>query len=138
MRSYRSLEHTSEAAIHVEGDTLEELFRAALEGMASILKQSGCRDGAPAVRTDEIALEARDATTLLVDFLSETLTLAEIRRVLYCEAQFAELSETYVRAALVGRDAGGFDDDIKAVTYHGAQVRKNSAGRWETNIIFDI
>lgn len=137
MRSYRSLDHTSEAAIQVEGDTLEELFRAALEGMASILKEGGCRDRATS-RNDEVSLEARDSTALLVDFLSEVLTLTQIRRVLYCEAQFAELSETALRASLGGSDAGSFDDDIKAVTYHGAQVRKNLAGCWETAIVFDI
>jgi SHS2 domain-containing protein len=30
-----------------------------------------------------------------------------------------------------------FNDDIKAVTYHGAEV-VNDAGKWRTPVIFDI
>ena len=42
------------------------------------------------------------------------------------------------RKSTHGFDIEEFDDDIKAVTYHEAEVRKNGKGNLETYMIFDI
>ena len=39
---------------------------------------------------------------------------------------------------LSGTRINNFDEEIKAVTYHEANVIKNKKGLWETCIIFDI
>ena len=43
-----------------------------------------------------------------------------------------------VRAELAGRAVDGFGEDIKAVTYNEAEIRRNAAGNLETMLVFDI
>lgn len=135
MRNHRFLSHTSEAALLAEADSLDELFRAALEGMNQLLSHA---IPSTETRTDEIELRAADTTSLLIDFLSDALTRSHINRVVYFAADFAELDAETLRATLHGAAVAQFDEDVKAVTHHGAQVRCNTSGHWETEVIFDI
>ena len=57
---------------------------------------------------------------------------------MYDRVVFSELSDNNLRAELFGREVDGFSEDIKAVTYHGASVSKNSDGNLEIIILFDI
>jgi len=43
-----------------------------------------------------------------------------------------------VRAELRGQPVGAFGEDVKAVTYHEAEIRLNAAGGFETRLVFDI
>jgi len=43
-----------------------------------------------------------------------------------------------VRAELARRPVDGFGEDVKAVTYHEAEIRRNAAGGFETRLVFDI
>ena len=44
MRSHKLIGHTADIRLHVEGDTMEELFTAALEGMNGIIKVDACKN----------------------------------------------------------------------------------------------
>ena len=79
-----------------------------------------------------------DITALLVDFLGELVRLASTYKEAYSRIIFDELSSSSLRATLVGEKISEFGDDIKAVTYHEANIVKNAQGRWETDIVFDI
>ena len=57
---------------------------------------------------------------------------------MYDRVVFSELSDNNLRAELFGREVDSFSEDIKAVTYHGASVSKNSDGNLEIIILFDI
>ena len=131
---FRRLEHTSELRLRVSGATLEALFRDALRGLAANMRPRG--PGAPVTRT--LTLEAADATALLVDFLSEALALMQGRRESYRTARFTTLTPRRLEATLTGCAVGGFDEDIKAVTYHEAAVAPETGGGWATNLVFDL
>lgn len=120
----------------VRGRTFQELFGDALRGMNSILKSF--IEGRGKKTRREIAVEAADRSALLVDFLNEALALSLIHREIYTEVMFRELSETFLRAGLVGVGVYEFDEDIKAVTYHEVEIKKNENGEWGTAIVFDI
>jgi SHS2 domain-containing protein len=79
-----------------------------------------------------------DTTCLLVDYLSDVLTLSYTEKAVFCAVNFHKLEETSLSARIYGRAVEGFDEEIKAVTYHGANVRQNQKKQWETCIIFDI
>jgi SHS2 domain-containing protein len=85
-----------------------------------------------------IALEAVDATALLIDFLNEVLLASHIHKEVYNEVIFKRLSERSLEARLSGFIAKSLGEDIKAVTYHEADVKKKKDGTWETMLIFDI
>ena len=138
MRSHNLISHTADARLRVEADTREELFRAALEGMNELIKNGFCkhRKGYP-VR-EEILLTAGDTTALLIDFLSDVLTLSHQNQALFCAVDFLEFTETTLRAIIHGAKTEDFEEDVKAVTYHEVEVKKNEAGNYETLIVFDI
>jgi SHS2 domain-containing protein len=137
------LEHTADVRLLVEGRTLEELFAEALRAMMDVMKPE--EEAAPArapersaESTRRVEVESPSATALMVDFLNEALCLAHSHRERYEEVEFTGISESHVRAVLRGRPVESFGEDIKAVTYHEAEIRKNAAGNLETKLVFDI
>ena len=138
MYKIEALPHTADARLRIEADTLEELFRAALRAMGNLLQERAC-DGEPAFdRACRVALTAGDATGLLIDLLSEVLTQSHAQRAVFCRFKSLALDATAVRAEVLGRTVDGFDEDIKAVTYHEAGILRNETGNWQTNVVFDI
>jgi len=66
------------------------------------------------------------------------LCLAHTHRESYAGAEIEAISETHIAATLRGCAAESFGEDIKAVTYHEAEIRENAAGNLETVLVFDI
>jgi SHS2 domain-containing protein len=135
---YKLLPHTADARLYVTSPALKGLFSSALKGMAEIIKEGACKKGVSLNVKNNIKVEAFDATTLLIDFLSEILTKTYEQNTIYCSIKFYKLTETELKADILGKRAEKFDTDVKAVTYHEAQVSKNKRGQWESIIIFDI
>ncbi len=133
---YHLLDHTSELSLQVTGHSLPDLFSDALEGTMHILKHQSLKATKPIIRN--IKLTAPDITTLLIDFLNETLYLAQTHKEIYPQITFVKLESTQLQATLKGLPVKSFDDDIKAVTYHQAHVHQNQAGEWQTKIVYDI
>ena len=130
--------HTADVAIHIMADTLQGLFRTALRGMNNILKPGFCDhiDHSDSVMSVEITTP--DSTNLLVEFLSEVLTLSYVHKAIFCHVYFSQFSQNHLEAKLFGAWFTEFDEEIKSVTYHEADVRQDEMGNWETAIIFDI
>lgn len=136
MKSYKILGHTADIRLRVEASTLQELFEAAIEGMSHIMKPSIVSTEEKIKRT--IETQSPDTTALLIDFMSEVLYQSHANKEIYTEIRFSEFSETALKAEIYGQKVDEFDEDIKAVTYHEAEVIKNEEGKHETMIIFDI
>ena len=135
MRRYEFISHTAEAGLLVQSDTMDGLFRAALQGMAEWLKPAQSRE---AVYRRQLTVTSVSRQTLLVDFLIEVLTRSQIERVVFFDAEFSRMDPSCVEATLVGSPVEQFEDDIKAITYHGAGIRKREDGLFESEVIFDI
>jgi len=138
MKTIRHESHTADVQIMVKTDTLEELFEGALEGMNRILKKNIPLVNIDQVEQFEIEISSPDNTSLLIDFLSEVLTVSYEKRRIFSGLKILELKASRIKARVYGMPVKSFDEDIKAVTYHMAKVEKNSAGKWQTRIIFDI
>ena len=135
---YELIQHTADIRIRVMASSVQELFRDSLRGLmhyiSGELPDSGMRS--PDARTD-IQLDAPDQTALLVDFLNEALLRSHLDHVVFSDVKFASLTETALTAALIQTDAE-MAEDVKAVTYHEADVRQQDDGRWTTTIVLDI
>jgi SHS2 domain-containing protein len=116
---------------------MEELFLAGLEGMAALLAPPAVGEHSSPLAVD-VAIESLDATSLLIDFLSEALTMSEIRRAVFRTALFTRLDATSLAARLEGAQVECFERDIKAVTHHAAAITRGADGNFETMVIFDI
>lgn len=138
MYKYHILPHTADVRLKVSGKNLNELFEAALAGMNEIIKPGFCAKKTKPEYTQPVALEARNVTELLVGFLSEVLALSHEKKCIFCEVRFLEFLPTKLSAELRGSAQTSFEEDIKAVTYHEAEVRQNPDASWETVLVFDI
>lgn len=132
---YELLHHTADVRVRVFAPDLRTLFEDALRGMFEILEPSVSADAVER----SIRVESADLTALLVDFLNEALSLALTRRECYdrIERFDADLEMHAVSAVLIGHRVAGFGDDVKAVTYHEAELVHGESG-WETMLVFDL
>ena len=132
------LSHTADIRMKIQGSDLIELFQAGIIGMGNILKDGFCDKKAPATIKLKIELIAADSTCLLIDFLSEILSSSYVEKAIFCEVDFLRLTPGKMKAEIHGVRVENFDEEIKAVTYHEADVHCNEKGYWETVVIFDI
>jgi SHS2 domain-containing protein len=145
VRTYQFISHVADVRLKIEGDSLEELLTAALEGMGNLIKKEFCQNNSTQpdaeqenLLKEKIEISSADTTTLLIDFLSEVLTHTQVNKAVYCKIRFENLTNNFLSATILGKSVENFDEDIKAVTYHEAEIKKNENGNFETIIVFDI
>ncbi|WP_281542262.1 archease [Maribacter aestuarii] len=132
------LPHTADIRMKIEGSHLEELFRAGVKGMSHILKAGFCDRNVGFDCKLVLEITALDSTCLLIDFLSEALSTSYAENAIFCEVEFLDFTPHHTIAEIRGKKIQGFDEEIKAVTYHEADVCKNNRDQWATLVIFDI
>ncbi len=134
MSPVKILSHTADLEIQITAKSREELFRDALVGMT---QESGpIYSDEPGI-TRQISIQSPDQNSLLVDFLSESLRLGDTENEAYESVDFDELTEKSLRARLYGKPIKKLSLEIKAVTYHGLEIKETKTG-WEARIVFDI
>jgi SHS2 domain-containing protein len=84
-----------------------------------------------------IEIEALDAESLLVQWLSELAYWAEIESLVFNKFDFQEVTSTRVQALVSGARVHNLAKYIKAVTYHNLQIVKTDCGL-EATIVFDV
>lgn len=138
MKYYKVIPHTADIRLKVEGDTLKNLFAASLEGMNEIINRGFCVTKIKYDLEKKISITSSNVTLLLIDFLSKILTLTDIDNAIFCKIRFIKLKDSGLDAIIFGKKTDRFDQDIKAVTYHQAQIKKNKDGNYETIVVFDV
>jgi SHS2 domain-containing protein len=131
---YEIVQHTADVRMQVSAASQEELFAEAVRGLMNLVEPEGIQKRQ--VRA-QIHIAAPDLTSLLVDFLNEVLTRCHIRREVYPRVVFPSMTAVALDAELEGHPVAGFAEDVKAVTYHEADVRERD-GLWTTTLVFDI
>ena len=129
------LEHTADVRLKVSGSTPEDLFAESVAGLMELM-QPREDQGSAVVR--HVTLTSPNLTTLLIDFLGMVLLGAQTRRERYDRVRFDELTDQTLEADLTATPIAGFGRDVKAVTYHEAEVQSAGGAQWETMIVFDI
>ncbi|MCF8035614.1 MAG: archease [Desulfobacteraceae bacterium] len=135
---YEVIDHTADTGIRVWAGTPTGLFAEACRAMFELITDNS--RVAP-VKTRKLFIEGIDQTDLLINWLRELLMLWSADRELVASVQISELSEKNLRATVRTQP---FDPeyhviytDIKAVTYHGAEIISRDR-HWETSVIFDV
>lgn len=135
MQKYEILEHRGDFKIRVFGGDKKELFLNALLGMEAGL-QPEIKNQKSNLKT--IKIKSLDANALLVDFLSEVLYWIQVKKEIYTDIKFEKFSDTELEAELIGNKVERFGEDIKAVTYHGLDIKQTEDGAFEAIVLFDI
>ena len=133
---YKIIPHTADVRLHVNAANQKALFRDALQGLMGVMDPKIVNRKSQIVRP--FTLHAVDRTALLIDFLNEVLTQAQTEKETYRAMRFTKLADTELEAELTAFPVSEFGEDVKAVTYHEANVRQNAQGEWETRLVLDI
>lgn len=131
---YEVVPHVADVRLRVEAASIETLFADALRGMYAVM---GGEPGSSAVTRSVEVTDSADQTALLVDFLNEVLHRAHVGGEMFDEVRFERLDQTSLRARLTGTARASFREDVKAVTYHEADLRRMGAS-WSTMLVFDL
>jgi len=132
---FEVVEHTADWAIRVIGTDLAQLFCHAAEGMSSLM--AGDLEVLPLDVVRTLDLQAYDAESLLVEWLSELAYWAEMEQMVFRQFDLIEVTPTELKGTVRGGRAPMLHKHIKAVTYHNLAIIENDEGL-ETTIIFDV
>jgi SHS2 domain-containing protein len=132
---FEEVDHTADRALHIHGRDLPELFVNAAAGMNSLMLSSDCGGVGTVEKT--IELEAIDAESLLVAWLSELAFWAETASLIFSRFDVMELSPTRLRAVIRGDQLTAIEKHVKAVTFHNLAIRRTPAGLSVT-VVFDV
>ena len=132
---YEEIEHTADWALRLFGRDLRELLINGARGMVSLLVAAP--ETIPLEREARLALDAVDAESLLVNWLSELAYWAEMEGVIFREFELIEVKPTALRAVVRGGRAPDLKKHIKAVTYHDLEIVEQEEGLVAT-VVFDV
>lgn len=138
MGHFEFIEHTADKGFRVEAGSLADLFETSVRGLAKLLREDLLPDSTQLPESHQLKVTAQDRTALLVNFLSEVLTQSHIQKTVFIRAKIDEISPKKVQAQIYGTPVDYFDEVIKAVTYHQAEIKGSGNATITTNIIFDI
>ena len=137
MVAYVLLDHTADLGFECQAGTLEELFATAALALSDIM----VRTEPLAVReTREVAATGADDAARLRAFLDEVLFLFETKGFVAKTAE-VRFEGKAVRAVLGGQVVDlathPIERVVKAVTYHGLEVKRTKGGH-RARVILDL
>lgn len=136
------IDHTGDIGLQVTADTLPQLFERAALGMFSVLTDL---DAVRPVDDTTISAAGRDREALMVRWLSELNYRHTVHDAVYGAFAVESIDETNQGFTLTATVRGEALDparhpvhtEIKAVTFHGMEIRETSDG-WAVQVIFDM
>ncbi len=132
---FEIVDHTADWALRVNGRTLADLFIHAAQGMASLMVADP--NAIPQNKTLQIELDAYDAESLLVDWLTELAYWAEMEQMVGRVFEVTAVAPTHLNATVHGGKTNELQKHIKAVTFHNLAIIETADGL-EVTIVFDV
>lgn len=139
---FETVEHTADLAYVARGESREELFRHAAEGLTAFLLDL---QTIAATQYDSIEVEGADLEECLVSWLNELIYREEVLHRVYREFEVEFTGASALRARCGGEPLNltrhVLLTDLKAATYHDLRIAAiQVAGRtsYEARIVLDI
>ena len=134
---FKIIEHTADIGIEAYGKNLEEAFENAAKGMFAIITNNG-KIESKIERKVEIPHEG-DEELLLVDWLSELLYIHDVENLVFGDfkVKINDKLVGYAYGEKYDRQKHGYGMQIKAVTYHMLEIKRNKKGV-TIKVLFDI
>lgn len=138
MKKYEFINHTADLGIRVWGESIEELFENAAYSMFDIIADL---NRVELKKTMKVEIEKEELDELLADWLRNLLYKFNGDRYLLKEFKVETIDTQGLKAKVKGEKLDlsrhHLKTEIKAVTYHGLEVKEVDRG-WEAQIIFDV
>lgn len=140
--AYRYLDHGADMGIETEANTLEALFGEAARGLFGLMVDLEDVDLDRAVKID---LKSSTSEGLLYEWLSEILSLSNLRNEVYSDFQDLDIEKSDSEFKLHGRARGESLDpathelgtEVKAITYQGLEISEDD-GTWRCRFVVDV
>jgi SHS2 domain-containing protein len=142
-RGHETLEHTADMGLRGWGRSPSEAFEETALAMFGLML-----DGRGVAAEDEylLSIGGRDLAGLLVEFLNELLSLADVEDSAFVSVRIDRLQgeddEWDLDAVIGGIPRGRCGDrllsEVKAATWYGAYVNRESDGRWLAGCVVDL
>lgn len=135
--NYRFLEHTADARVECTGGTFAELLEAAARALIAVAFRRVPKHGEEIQRL--VSIKADGPEDAVVRWLQELIYLMDVERLAPARFDFRQASAQSIEAVVEGCPYQPEDrqDEVKAATYHGMDVRQTETG-WRAEIIFDL
>lgn len=133
---FKIVPHTSEMAVAVRGETWEQFFQSAAEGLISLYAAAG----APrASQRRGLRLKADSAEELLIAWLNELIYLVGGQHWLPTSVRVTQAEPNELTAELEGAPLDGvkLGREIKAATFGGLHLKKDG-NAWTAVVILDV
>ena len=130
------LEHTADIGLRVRGATVEELFEAAGEGLATLQGAWFPGEG----QEETVTVRATDRPALLVAWLDELLFIHESRDAVFGGFDVHSVGERELdaRVRLAARGDRELESvGVKAATYHRLRLEREPDG-WVAEVYLDV
>ncbi len=137
MKKYTFLPHTADIRILVESDNIEDLFSVSLEAICSILISGEVDIHQQFTLEEFLEIGSFDQSALLIDFLSDALVIMNKHKAIFPYVSIQSLEERKLSAKIYGYPVDEFKEDIKAITYHEANIQQ-IGNIFQTKIVLDI
>lgn len=138
MKRFKVLDHTADIGLIVYGEDLKALFENAGEAFFHLVTDLRKVRS----RTERrIEIRGEILERLMVDWLTELLYLHDVENLLFKKFKVESIGEAGLKAMVKGEPfqegVHVIKTEVKAVTYHRIEVRKENGG-WRAQIIFDL
>jgi len=137
---FEQISHTADIGLRIFGKDMKELFENAALGMFSVMADI---EGMKTSVEKEFSLCAASKEELLVAWLDELLYNFYTKSILFSAFQILSISsdDLSLTAKANGRPVGENRNrllaEIKAVTFHNLEIKKNE-DRYSVEVIFDV
>jgi SHS2 domain-containing protein len=134
--SFEEISHTADVKIRARAPTLDALFTDAFLALMQVVFGTDRKDGI----SKEIRIESDNIESLLCDFLSEVLFIAEVEGLVFLRAEIS-IENLHLTAILKGeifdpiRHSSG--TEVKGISYSGLIIQKDANG-YMLDILFDV
>ena len=132
---FEEVEHTADVALRIFGTNLAELFLSAAAGLTHLMAADVSKISTEIEKS--IELDAIDAESLLVEWLSELAYWAESEMLIFKKFRIQKATATHLEAQIFGGETSRLEKHVKAATYHNLKIQNTSNGL-EATIVFDV
>ncbi len=142
-RGHETLEHTADMGLRGWGGSPAEAFEETALAMFELMVD---RHGMAAEIDHRLSIGGRDLTGLLIEFLNELLSLADIEDTAFVSVIIERLEgggEDWELDAVIGgipraKCRKRLLSEVKAATWYGASVGHDRDGRWVAGCVVDL
>lgn len=134
--SFEEISHTADVKIRARAQTPNALFTEAFLALMQVVYGTDRKGGI----IKKISIESDNIESLLCDFLSEVLFIAEVDGLVFSQAEI-KINGLHLTAILNGesfdprRHSSG--TEVKGISYSGLVIQKDTNG-YMLDILFDV